>query len=75
MLQRSLPEKVFEKFSQALTRDALSAAQVDSMLVACHHCGVQMMVEADAGSVVVCIGICVVTVVCKYKVVVVLVGL
>ena len=55
MLQRSLPEKVFEKFSQALTRDALSAAQVDSMLVACHHCGVQMMVEADAGSVVVCV--------------------
>jgi hypothetical protein len=48
MLRTSLPDKVFEKFSQALSRDALSAAAVEG-LVTCHHCSMQMLMEPDAG--------------------------
>jgi predicted metal-binding protein len=52
MLRTSLPDKVFEKFSQALSRDALSAAAVEG-LVTCHHCSVQMLMEPDAGKYIV----------------------
>lgn len=48
MLRHSLPEKVFEKFNQALSRDALSAAHIEG-LVTCHHCAVPMLLEEDAG--------------------------
>jgi hypothetical protein len=49
MLRHSLPDKVFEKFSQALSRDALTAAHVEG-LVTCCHCAMQMLMEEDAGT-------------------------
>ena len=54
MLRHCLPEKVFEKFSQALSRDALTAAKMEG-LVTCHHCSMQMLMEEDAGTSSVCI--------------------
>jgi len=48
MLRHSLPDKVFEKFSQALSRDALTAAKMEG-LVTCYHCSMQMLMEEDAG--------------------------
>jgi transcription elongation factor Elf1 len=54
MLRTSLPEKVFEKFSQALSRDALTAAAVEG-LVTCHSCGMQMLMEEDAGKLMVAV--------------------
>ena len=50
MLRHCLPDKVFEKFSQALSRDALTAAKMEGM-VSCYHCSMQMQMEEDAGNV------------------------
>lgn len=55
MLRHSLPDKVFEKFSQALSRDALSAAKIEGM-VSCYHCSMQMQMEEDAGTL--CLLVC-----------------
>lgn len=56
MLQNSLPEKVLEKFNQALSRDALTAAHMEG-LVTCCHCSVQMLLEEDAGAYCNCVGL------------------
>ena len=51
MLQKCLPEKVLAKYSEALARDALQAAQVEGM-VACYHCSAQVQLPVDAGEFV-----------------------
>ena len=37
MLQQALSDKVFQKYSQALTRDALKAAEITKDLVISYH--------------------------------------
>jgi TRIAD3 protein (E3 ubiquitin-protein ligase RNF216) len=53
MLQAALPVKVWEKYSEALARDALKAANIVG-LVECHACGLQVALAEDAGSILHC---------------------
>ena len=53
MLKISLPEKVFSKFQEALTRDAIKAAQLEN-LITCHNCQFQAELAADAGVLLRC---------------------
>lgn len=55
MIKVAVPEKVFAKYSEALTRDALKAADIND-LVNCHHCQMQVSLPADCGNVLVCPG-------------------
>ena len=49
VLQNALPEKVFLKYSLALTRDAIREANLEG-LVTCCHCDMQMLVDTDLGT-------------------------
>ena len=40
MIRKCLPDKVYAKYSEALTRDALKLARMDD-LATCHSCGLQ----------------------------------
>eukprot|EP01039_Chlorochromonas_danica_P006965 gene6965-7706_t len=53
MLQLALPPKVWEKYSEALTRDALKAAQLDDLVV-CHDCQLQVEMPEEAGNILTC---------------------
>ena len=46
-IRAALSEKAFLQYSQALTRDALRAAELDSQLVTCAHCSMQMLMDND----------------------------
>ena len=48
MLQGALPEKVFQKYSEALARDALKSAHMEG-IVTCCHCQIQMLLGPNAG--------------------------
>eukprot|EP01036_Dinobryon_divergens_P024455 gene24455-32905_t len=52
-LKKVLSDKVFSKYQEALTRDALKAANIGN-LVACFSCGMQVMMDDDAGLVLDC---------------------
>jgi len=48
-----LSPQVFQQYQEALARDALQAAQL--ALVGCHGCGLQVLMDEDAGSVLRCL--------------------
>jgi hypothetical protein len=47
-LQRCLPDKVFSKYSEAQSRDALEAAKIEG-LVTCHKCSSTFVMEPEDG--------------------------
>ena len=53
MLKRSLSEKVFAKFNEAIARDAIKAAKIDG-LVSCHRCQYQCEMLENAGLILIC---------------------
>ncbi len=53
MIRLSLPEKVFAKFSEAQSRDALKAANIDNLL-SCYNCSFQVEMTDEAGNVLNC---------------------
>ncbi len=53
MIRLSLSDKVFVKYSQAQTRDALKAAEIAGLVV-CHACSLQVEMAEEAGSVLTC---------------------
>ncbi len=53
MIQAAVSDKVFAKYSEALTRDALKAADIND-IVNCHNCQLQVSLPIDCGIVLVC---------------------
>ena len=53
MLKRSLSEKVFAKFNEALARDAIKAAKIHG-IVSCHKCQYQCEMSENAGNILFC---------------------
>ncbi len=52
VLQKSLSVKVYEKYQEAITRDAIKLAAIN--LVACHECNMQVEMSDDAGIILNC---------------------
>ena len=50
MLEASLPQQVFAKYQDAVTREVIKSAKIEN-LISCRQCNLQVEMAADAGSV------------------------